>query len=300
MDKIYNLLEKHRLETFYNKFLQFGVKDERDFIDSVTEENLTSIGLSQVEKNRFAAMKDTIGRFRAPANPSATSVRKSIKAFTLLYTYPKCPEPKCIRDMDAAQNTVEDLMLRILHLEGIHSSKGVCLYTVDGMPLTDDPFFHTWSLQDRHIENGDVIYAIFTPKKNLITAPQNSQQLVAETHGTDTVRCHVALKGDFEVTVNLESDTLTILKKKLSNECGIPAHVLHYKYETGIGNTLKSCGITEESTVYFSLSTFSDDAQPAKEFFIHDVEPSVQQTSKGISVFFSSLHINKLKLPVAL
>jgi len=47
-------------------------------------------------------------------------------------------------DMDPkAQNTVEDLMLRILHLEGIHSSKGVCLYTVDGMPLTDDPFFNS-------------------------------------------------------------------------------------------------------------------------------------------------------------
>ena len=42
-------------------------------------------------------MKKTIGRFRAPANPSATSVQKSVKSFTLLYTYPKCPEPKLIR-----------------------------------------------------------------------------------------------------------------------------------------------------------------------------------------------------------
>ena len=45
--------------------------------------------------------------------------------------------------MDPAQNTVEDLMLRICHLENVGSSKGVCLYTVDGMPLTDDPFFNT-------------------------------------------------------------------------------------------------------------------------------------------------------------
>lgn len=45
--------------------------------------------------------------------------------------------------MDAAQNTVEDLMLRIRHSESVDSSKGVCLYTVDGMPLTDDPFFNT-------------------------------------------------------------------------------------------------------------------------------------------------------------
>lgn len=46
-------------------------------------------------------------------------------------------------DMDPAQNTVEDLMLRICHIEGVDRSRGVCLYTVDGMPLTDDPFFNT-------------------------------------------------------------------------------------------------------------------------------------------------------------
>ena len=45
--------------------------------------------------------------------------------------------------MDAAQNTVEDLMLRIRHNESVDASKGICLYTVDGMPLTDDPFFNT-------------------------------------------------------------------------------------------------------------------------------------------------------------
>ena len=45
--------------------------------------------------------------------------------------------------MDPAQNTVDDLMLRICHIENVGNSKGVCLYTVDGMPLTDDPFFNT-------------------------------------------------------------------------------------------------------------------------------------------------------------
>lgn len=44
MDAIYNLLERHRLQSYYNKFLQLGVKDERDFIDSVTEENLNNFG----------------------------------------------------------------------------------------------------------------------------------------------------------------------------------------------------------------------------------------------------------------
>lgn len=45
--------------------------------------------------------------------------------------------------MDLAQNTIEDIMLRICHLENVGNTKGVCLYTVDGMPLTDDPFFNT-------------------------------------------------------------------------------------------------------------------------------------------------------------
>ncbi|XP_069559466.1 uncharacterized protein [Brachyistius frenatus] len=290
MSGIYNLLEKSRLEKYYNTFLQFGVKDERDFND-LTDEDITNIGLSQVEKNRFDAMKKTIGRLRAPATPAATSVQKSLGSFSLMYTYPKCPEQKCITDMDT-QNTVEDLMLRICYLENIDSSRSVCLYTADGMPLTDDPFFNTWSLQDRHIKSGDVIYAIFTPKQNLITTP-NSTRPIIETNGTDTVRCHVMLKGDFEVTVNLALDTIANLKNKLAAESGIPAHVLHYKGETGSGITLDSCGITEGSTLHFSLSSFSEEAQTNDGFFTDDVVPSVQQTPKGISVLLSSLYVIK-------
>ncbi|KAA8589935.1 hypothetical protein FQN60_013300 [Etheostoma spectabile] len=195
--------------------------------------------------------------------------------------------------MDPAQNTVEDLMLRICHMERVNQSKGVCLYTVDGMPLTDDPFFNTWSLKDRHIENKDVIYAIFTPKENLKAAPHVPMREVTETNGTDKVRCHIMLKGDFEVTVNLESDTISNLKNKLANESGIPGHVLHYKGGHGNGSTLESCGISEESTVHFSLSTFPDDVPDQNDFFIDDVVPSVQQTPKGISFFLSSLYVIK-------
>lgn len=52
-------------------------------------------------------------------------------------------------DMDPVQNTVEDLMLRICHNESVDSSKGVCLFTADGMPLTDDPFFNTCQLRNK-------------------------------------------------------------------------------------------------------------------------------------------------------
>lgn len=64
-----------------------------------------------------------------------------------------------------------------------------------------------------------------------------------------------------------------------------------YRGEHGSGNTLESCGISDGSTVYFSLSMFSDDAPDHKLFFIDDVVPAVQQTPKGISVFLSSIYV---------
>ncbi|XP_064821010.1 uncharacterized protein LOC135539077 [Oncorhynchus masou masou] len=187
--------------------------------------------------------------------------------------------------------TVEDLMLRICHQEGIENSTAVCLYTVDGMPLTDDPFFNTWSLKDRHIEIGSELYAMFTPKENLRPALLVTLQEITDMTGEDNVRCHIMLKGDFEVKVDLASDTLRDLRQKLSDESGIPAHVLHYKCKRGgVGQTLLDCGINEESTVVFSLSSFPDERQDIKEFYFNDVVPSVQQSQKGLSAFFSSLY----------
>ncbi|CAL8287126.1 unnamed protein product [Arctogadus glacialis] len=104
-------------------------------------------GLSQVERNRFENLKDHVRRLRARPDPEGHgqgAVKKMLEEFSLQYTYPQCSEPRNIQDMDRAQNTVEDLMLRICHLENVGNSKGVCLYTVDGMPLTNDPFLNTW------------------------------------------------------------------------------------------------------------------------------------------------------------
>ncbi|XP_045547229.1 uncharacterized protein isoform X1 [Salmo salar] len=291
MDKIFNLLAQNRLEAYYNQFLTLGVQDERDFIDGVNAEDLDKMNFSHVEKNRFEKMKDLIQRLRAPQQ--AMPVQKSMESFHLRYTYPHCPEPRDIRDMDPAQNTVEDLMLRICHQEAIGNSKAVCLYTIEGMPLTDDPFFNTWSLKDRHIENGSELYAIFTPKENLKQAPIMPRQEMTDISGEENVRCHVMLKGDYEVKVDLTSDTIRVLRRKLSNESGIPAHVLLYKGEHG--GTLQDRGINEETTVPFSLSSFPDENQNSMEFFLNDVVPSVQQTQKGLSAFLSSLYTVKEK-----
>lgn len=296
MDKIYNLLQRHRLESYYAKFQQLGVKDEQDFIDSVTDEDLNSLGLTHVEKNRFKEMQKFIGRLRAPVQ-MPSSVQKSMKAFSLKYTYPLCSELKFVSDMDPAQNTLEDLMFRIGIAENIDSSKGVCLYSVDGMPLTDDPFFNTWSLEDRHINDGDLIYVIFTPKENLPVLQRNMMNPQSGLR-KETVRCHVMLKGDFEVKVDLESHTVADLKNSLAEISGIPAYVLHYRGDAGSSSTLKNLGIIEGTTLNFSLSTFTEELLNPQYFFTDDIAPSVQQTKKGISIFLSSLFAIKWKSPI--
>ncbi|XP_069013785.1 uncharacterized protein [Embiotoca jacksoni] len=300
MGAVVNLLEQFRLESYYNQFLHLGVKDERDFVDGLSDEDLNNMGLTHVEKNRFSAMKNFIQTLNAPERQvqSVRPVQKSMKSFCLQYTYPKCPEPKHIEDLDPAQNTVEDLMVGICHFEKVDNTKGVCLYTVDGMPLTDDPFFNTWSLKDRHIENGAVIYAIFTPKENLTQAPQMPMRESNEATGTNVIRCHIMLKGDFEVMVDLENDTMASLRRNLSNASGVPVHVLHYKDSHSSGDTLQTCGISEGSTVVFSLSTFSE-GTPYNETYINDVMPSVPQTLKGITVFLSSLYVVSLQSKLA-
>lgn len=66
------------------------------------------------------------------------------------------------------------------------------------------------------------------------------------------------------------------------------AHIFRDQHSGG--DTLQSCGISEGSTVNFSLSTFSDETSYNETFYINDVVPSVQQTQKGISVFLSSFY----------
>lgn len=103
------------------------------------------------------------------APPHEGSLRKSLQAYRLYYSFPKYQGRKVIlgkyfgkslkleshndlfcaiiimffTDMDPLQNTVEDLILRISIQENISGNMTACLFTADGMPLTDDPFFNT-------------------------------------------------------------------------------------------------------------------------------------------------------------
>ncbi|XP_072529445.1 uncharacterized protein [Salminus brasiliensis] len=286
--KIYNLLQEQRLEKYYNKFLEMGVENEQDFLDSFSDKNLEEMGFSQIEKNRFTKLKELIKRL-GTANQSQW--KKTLQAFRLYYTFPHCQEQKELAGMDADQNTVEDLMLRICHEENIGPGMSVCLFTAEGMPLTDDPFFNTWSLKDRHIDNGSKLYVIFTLKENLRDSPRSQRQNDIRNEGPDTVRCHIMLKGDYEIKVDLEQNTLTDLRTRLSSESGIPAHVLYPKDETNrnYSETLDNLGIGNDEQVHFILSSFHDSVPTFDETFHNEVKPSVPQTQKGLSLFLSTL-----------
>ncbi|XP_051997687.1 uncharacterized protein LOC127654531 [Xyrauchen texanus] len=286
MEKIYKLLENNKLETFYNRFLELGIVDVQDFIDGVTDADLESFSFTKVQKNRFQKMKDDILRLG-----QGSAVTKSLEAYCLYYSFPKCQERKPINDLDQSQNTIDDLILRICISENISNQMTVCLFTANGMPLTDDPFFNTWSLKDRHIENGSELYAIFTPKENVKEIPNDHRLTDIRNEGPDIVYCHVMLKGRYEVHVDLEHDTLIQLRGRLSLESRIPSHVLHLKdYEWNANATLCDLGIDEDTVLHFSLSSFPDNAPDMNEFCHSDITPSVKQTDKGLSAFFSALN----------
>ncbi|KAL7858869.1 hypothetical protein AOLI_G00189710 [Acnodon oligacanthus] len=286
--KIFNLLQNHRLEKYYNKFLELGVENEEDFLDSITEKNLEVMGFSQVEKTRFSKLTEFIKRL---GTAPGLQVKKSLQGYQLYYTFPHCQELKEITGMDPDQNTVEDLMLRICYQEAVGVPMSVCLFTAEGVPLTDDPFFNTWSLRDRHIDHGSKLYAIFTPKENLRDSPQCPKQNNITNEGPTTIHCHIMLKGNYEIRVDLEQNTLADLRTRLSLESGIPAHVLNPRDDNykKYSETLDNLGISEEQTVHFILSTFHDSASSFNKIFHNDIKPSVPQSLKGLSIFFSTL-----------
>ncbi|XP_063060431.1 uncharacterized protein LOC134453583 [Engraulis encrasicolus] len=286
MEQVFNLMEKHGLEQFYRPFKGLGVKDEGDFNIKISEENLRDIGLSQVDRKRLESLKTEIQRLGIVGAPTIT---RSLTSFSLKYSFPKCPEARELLGMDP-KNTVEDVMLRIRHEENLSRNMSVCLFTADGMPLSEDPYFNTWSLEHRHIENGSELYAIFTPKENLRQPPKLPNLPAVYDTYNNVVRCHIMMKGKFDIRVDLESDTVLDVKTRLAAESGIPSHVLQLRdMFWDISQTLKDLDITEESELEFYLSSFGEEYPSYNEFFTNDVTPSVPQTLKGMSVFYATL-----------
>lgn len=61
-------------------------------------------------------------------------------------------------------------------------------------------------------------------------------------------------------------------------------------YEWNVSEPLFDLGIKEDTELHFSLSSFHDYQAEITEFCLSDITPSVKQTEKGLSVFFSTLN----------
>uniref|UniRef100_A0A9J8B827 Uncharacterized protein n=1 Tax=Cyprinus carpio carpio TaxID=630221 RepID=A0A9J8B827_CYPCA len=196
MAKIFKLLQKFRLDKYYKKFIDLGIEEELDFFDSVNDVTLKTMDFSQAERNRYDNMVAYLRRIGNAPVPEMQGMplMKSLNSFHISYRFPKCPGIQEITGIDPSQNTVEDLMLQICHENKVDRNMSVCLYTADGMPLTDDPFFNTWSLNDRHIASGSELYAIFTPRENLTELPPTQRQANIRNEGPSVIRCHIALQ----------------------------------------------------------------------------------------------------------
>ncbi|KAI2660622.1 putative bifunctional E2/E3 enzyme R795 [Labeo rohita] len=91
MDKIFKLLQKFRLDKYYKKFIDLGIKEELDFFDSVNDMTLKSMDFSQAERNRYDNMIGYLQRIGSAPVPEGMPVTKSLNSFHISYRFPKCP-----------------------------------------------------------------------------------------------------------------------------------------------------------------------------------------------------------------
>ncbi|KAK0143772.1 hypothetical protein N1851_018026 [Merluccius polli] len=225
MEAIYNLLEKFRLQTYYNRFLELGVTDERDFIDSVLDEDVDKMGcafqnrLDSSGEESLWKLKDHVKRLRAQARPRVPWTRGRQEDGGGIPPSIHIPARGVTWDDFGRLNTSRAaavwMRCRGLMAEaGSPTASAWLPIRVEGMPLTDDPFLNTWSLKERHIENKDILYAIFTPKQNLEKNLLLRKPADEEASGEQTVRCRIMLKGNFDISVNLTTDTINDLRRK--------------------------------------------------------------------------------------
>ncbi len=60
MDKIFNVLQKFRLDKYYKKFIDLGIQEELDFFDSVNDKTLRDMGMSFILKFLFGLLKSVL------------------------------------------------------------------------------------------------------------------------------------------------------------------------------------------------------------------------------------------------
>ncbi|XP_062382877.1 protein kinase C-like 1 [Sardina pilchardus] len=104
-ENVYSLLQEHRLDEYSKKFLDLGVKDAKYLVDGITAEQLMSIGLSSVEKNRFRRMQEHIKELGPVSEPVMHQVTHKTSP-ELKYPEPRYPEPRYPEPKESSHQVV--------------------------------------------------------------------------------------------------------------------------------------------------------------------------------------------------
>ncbi|CAN0424417.1 unnamed protein product, partial [Lampetra planeri] len=249
--------------------------------------------MTRIQKNRFIRLCQELTQFDT-TNTVVYKTSQKPRTFQIYYTLPMTNERKQLHDVNPYTMTIEDLIQTICKEEKVLENMTACLFTDEGIPLTDDSFFNTWSLIDRSIADNANIFAIFTLKENVpgqhFSKGGSAQDKYSDPNiGDSTIHCDVSFKETYDIKVNLKKDTIVQLREKLSIATGIPREVFQFRFSTITG--LENVGVQADDTEHVLLSLLTDTGEIITKNYIADIKASEKQSDSGICNFFSSLHV---------
>ncbi|XP_072045593.1 uncharacterized protein [Amphiura filiformis] len=326
------LLTQHRLQDFTEKLIHIGVTGRVD-LENVESQNLSEMGMSQIQKNRFRKMVTSLGLRRWDSTESMASVssvqlqlqehgslsRKrprfcspQTSGYTLNYVVLQSIdryEVKSIPNLQADITTIDTLKETILKnekLQGSHLTSE--LFTTTGVPLSNDTYLSTWTLNKRCIKTNSTICVILRDSNIGRRGYQMWDDTTRSEQGAEYIFCETSHGEYHKIQVNLEKDTPQDVKKKMAYLASIPDSVQHLRlpgssFTLNCHTTLQNNGIKEGDTILIDIQSVDSRAQGWLQNFNCDVQPHVEQTRKGLSTFacflcvvVSELNSNCLRL----
>ncbi|XP_072047053.1 uncharacterized protein [Amphiura filiformis] len=344
-EELKQLLTQHRLQEFTEKFIRIGVTCRVD-LENVESQNLTEMGMSQIQKNRFRKMVTSLGLRRWDSTESMASVSSLMEPsgsflpqrllqpsasylpgrllqpsgsslprerprfclqasdYTLNYIvlqHIDCIQVKSIPNLDPDITTIEALKETILTKEKLQRSLITCeLFTNTGVPLSNDPYMATWSLNQRCIKTNSMICVILRdPNIGHSQGYRMWDDTMRPDQGVEYIYCETSHGKSYKVQVNLEKDTPEDVKKKITCQASIPDCVQHLRlpgassFAMNCNNTLQNNGIKQGDTILIDIQSIDQSTTDKgwRETFNCDVKPHVQQTPMGMSTFACFLYV---------
>nr|XP_006817456.1 PREDICTED: uncharacterized protein LOC100368888 [Saccoglossus kowalevskii] len=261
------LLGVNRLKKYSEALRSLGVDVVED-INDVTEANLKTIGMTTVEINRFVRMRDSFGSatrlsMSSSYSMSATTTDMSSSASSIAsddlqhceyvlhyktFTNIIRQETRQINGLNPYAFTMSELVNLILQKEGQSCDVDAQLYDENGTPLTYDVFFNTWTLDQRKIESGALLFAIFHSRRSEDDGIPTLDKL-DHTEGADVLNVHIMMGRTYKVHVDLMQDTDEIQHIGDFEINDIVAHVQHLSGSSALACSLANL-LHQKSTCF--------------------------------------------------